>query len=182
MPSVAGGWDLARAAPTRRWAPWLLAFFIGWGAGRHVLALPPLWGVAPLLAQGCFLVSALAFIGSLLVDAIEVDAWPRVSWAPLVTLTPLCLPPSWLSATQLVIVGIAAIALAEWSRETRAEGELAVVIATHAFALGVAITLVRLAWDRHGHLDNDPAYYAGVARHIATTGRWEEQVVWHFQA
>jgi hypothetical protein len=27
---------------------------------------------------------------------------------------------------------------------------------------------------------NDGAYYYGVARHIALTGRFEEPIVWHF--
>src|SRR5712692_3957164 len=37
-----------------------------------------------------------------------------------------------------------------------------------------------VGWVAVGNLDNDAAYYYGVARHIATTGRYEEPIIWQY--
>ncbi len=165
----------------RRFFPWLLVLCVSVGVIRRVLALPPLWGVAPALARACFVASALAFVASLVTEAGDAGHPPKLSLAPLLAIAPWCLPPAWLSDAQLALVGIAALALVEWSRAPTRTDARAVAVSPLALALGIAITLVALAWDRHGHFDNDPAYYAGVARHIVTSGRWEEPIVWHFQ-
>lgn len=44
----------------------------------------------------------------------------------------------------------------------------------------VSITYLLVAAHAAGNNDNDAAYYYGVARHIAMTGRFEEPIVWHF--
>lgn len=180
LAEVASG-RLAMAKEARRFLPWLLLLSVSVGVIRHVIALPPLWGVAPALARACFVVSALAFVTSLVVEAPSSGRVPKLALPPLLAIAPWCLPPAWLSDAQLALVGVAALALVEWSRELTPIEARAVAVSTHALALGIGVTLIRLAWDRQGHFDNDPSYYAGVARHIVTSGRWEEPIVWHFQ-
>jgi hypothetical protein len=46
--------------------------------------------------------------------------------------------------------------------------------------LGIAAWYVSLALRVDGNNDNDAAYYLGVARHMVRTGRFEENIVWHF--
>ncbi len=53
-------------------------------------------------------------------------------------------------------------------------------VALLAFTLAAAVHWVALAASFHTLSDNDGAYYFGLARRIATTGRFEEPIVWHF--
>src|SRR5215510_1467965 len=46
--------------------------------------------------------------------------------------------------------------------------------------LGVIVWYISLALKVDGNNDNDAAYYLGVARYMARTGRFEENIVWHF--
>ncbi len=47
-------------------------------------------------------------------------------------------------------------------------------------ALALGAHHVAVAGDQATAYDNDAAYYYGVARHIAATGRLDEPIVWHF--
>ena len=47
-------------------------------------------------------------------------------------------------------------------------------------ALGITAVYVEIGGSAQGNLQNDSAYYFGVARHMATTHRFEEPIVWHF--
>ncbi len=47
-------------------------------------------------------------------------------------------------------------------------------------ALAIAVSYLLVAASAEGNLRNDAAYYFGVARHIALTGRFEEPLVWNF--
>jgi hypothetical protein len=213
---------LAAGPASRRLVPWLVPVVVGVAVSRQVLGWTPLWGALSPVARAFFVVSALAFVASLVVDTSASGASPqdeaapgtsgdggargrwRVTWAPSLALLPWCLPPGWASPTQLMVSVAAAVALADWTRDPAASARArlanaetgtpsvgvraagfdrwATAVSAHSFAFGVAATLLALAWDRHGHYDNDPGYYAGVARHIVTTGRWEEPIVWHFQS
>jgi hypothetical protein len=46
--------------------------------------------------------------------------------------------------------------------------------------LGIVAWYVSLALRVDGNNDNDAAYYLGVARYMARTGRFQENIVWHF--
>ncbi len=61
-------------------------------------------------------------------------------------------------------------------RPTLGLWELALLIV----ALGVATVYVQIGASCEGNLQNDSAYYFGVARHMAMTHRFEEPIVWHF--
>ncbi len=47
-------------------------------------------------------------------------------------------------------------------------------------SLAIGAIYLRIGATAEGNLDNDSAYYFGVARHMARTGRFEEPLVWHF--
>jgi hypothetical protein len=49
-----------------------------------------------------------------------------------------------------------------------------------ALVLAVAVRYIVTGSSLHEILYNDGAYYYGVARHFALTGRFEEPIVWHF--
>jgi hypothetical protein len=52
-------------------------------------------------------------------------------------------------------------------------------LVTLALALGVCATYLATGSQLSGPMDHDSAYYAGVARHISETSRFEEPIVWH---
>jgi hypothetical protein len=75
-------------------------------------------------------------------------------------------------------------ALREWrwgflDARRRARGARLVLLAC---CLGIIVWYVSLALRVDGNNDNDAAYYLGVARYMARTGRFEENIVWHFLA
>lgn len=49
-----------------------------------------------------------------------------------------------------------------------------------ALAIAVALLYLRLGAGAEGNIENDSAYYFGVARHMALTGHFEEPIVWNF--
>jgi hypothetical protein len=49
-------------------------------------------------------------------------------------------------------------------------------------ALTTAALYLQIGLHAEGNLQNDSAYYFGVARHMARTGRFEEPILWHFMA
>lgn len=49
-----------------------------------------------------------------------------------------------------------------------------------AFVVAASAAYVVVGWRLHEITFNDGAYYYGVARHMARTGRFEEPIVWHF--
>ena len=53
-------------------------------------------------------------------------------------------------------------------------------IALLAIALGICVSYLACGARLPGSTNNDAAYYFGVARHIAETGRLEEPLIWHF--
>jgi len=53
-------------------------------------------------------------------------------------------------------------------------------VALLGVCLVVSVLYLRIGAAAEGNFQNDSAYYFGVARHIAMTGRLEEPIVWHF--
>lgn len=53
-------------------------------------------------------------------------------------------------------------------------------VALLGFCIFIAIIYVQIGVQAQGNFQNDSAYYYGVAKHIALTGRFEEPIVWHF--
>jgi hypothetical protein len=51
-----------------------------------------------------------------------------------------------------------------------------------AIPIASAVLYIHIGAHAQGHLQNDSAYYFGVARHMAITHRFEEPIVWHFVA
>jgi hypothetical protein len=49
-----------------------------------------------------------------------------------------------------------------------------------AVALATAALYIAIGFRVHEIVDNDGAYYYGVARHMVVSGRFEEPIVWHF--
>ena len=52
-------------------------------------------------------------------------------------------------------------------------------LALLAFSIAVAVRYLELGALAAGNIQNDSAYYFGVARHMAITHRFEEPIVWH---
>src|SRR5262249_39910485 len=97
----------------------------------------------------------------------------------------------WRATAALIALGWVALCVAELlsarARTPRAEqapGEpppfAALDYSALLFCACTTLWYVVVALDTHGNSDNDSAYYFGVARHIARTGRFEEPIVWHF--
>jgi hypothetical protein len=107
-----------------------------------------------------------------------------LSLAPLVLL-PLCHGEKLLEAA---VVGAALIAYATGAgRSTLRARRLGRgrpfgpwEVALLGFCIFIAIVYVQIGLRAKGNFQNDSAYYFGVAKHIALTGRFEEPIVWHF--
>lgn len=105
--------------------------------------------------------------------------WVRATWLVMLPLAVAAVPVEGPLATALGLGG-AFVALVVFrsrgaSKPTRwfDVASLVVVAWGCALLLATGAATEQLA-------DNDGAYYFGVARHIVTTGRFEEPIVWHF--
>lgn len=128
--------------------------------------------------------------------AIAWPAWIPLGLLPLAAWTP-GLSPGLRSGLALALLACSTIALVVRTRETgvslaarrlRGPGrggaggsilgawEIGLLVLT----LMVGALYLQIAAAGRGNLQNDSAYYFGVARHMARTGRFEEPIVWHF--
>jgi hypothetical protein len=193
-----------RTSPTgaRRWAPWLVtvAGWLGavvWLSAFGVPASLPtaLRIVLIALGTGALLAGALSLSGDgeenrpLLASAraeivsgvgrahhaalpLALLPFARLTSAPTATLVAAAL---WFAAAFLVMRCIPDETLAP-----RPRGRRAWYLALLGLSACFGVYYIALASRVRGNFENDSAYYFGVARHIATTWRLEEPVVWHF--
>ncbi|RLB61660.1 MAG: hypothetical protein DRI90_10865 [Deltaproteobacteria bacterium] len=120
--------------------------------------------------------------------------WPVA--LPLVALIPAALGASWPDRYGVIFLVFAAAlfatVLARQRARTEGVGVGLLSLAGHRLGLWQLALLVLTAcvafqylWigcHAEGNLQNDSAYYFGVARHMVVTGRFEEPVIWHFLA
>ncbi len=123
------------------------------------------------------------------------DAW-RSAWQrmpglglPLLPLALLQVVPSSSTFTAAVFAGALALygvtsgrnAFRGWpAGPTLGDALRPWEVSVLGFCALVAILYVRIGSRAVGNFQNDSAYYFGVAKHIARTGRLEEPIVWHF--
>jgi hypothetical protein len=192
----------ALAAWGQPWLPGLVALG-GWaGSAVYLAAALPL----PVLPRAAQLVLFALASGSFLLGAFSTAASPT---EPAEGSRLFRRMQSEIgSGVRRAYPAAAPLALLPFTRHLPAPGSVALAVALVAVVLlqaqrppGLAApTRQRLAWRAallvgvlcvsvlyvalgaraHGNWDNDGAYYFGVAKHIATTHRFEEPLVWHF--
>jgi hypothetical protein len=161
---------------------------------RDLPGAPPMLTLAlRLIAIGSLAAAGLSERGDPSSRAVGLRAAVDRYW-------PIFLPPAALlfvpadgdssRTVRLIVVGAAAtIALV---RDRAAGSYLRRRVASSAATYGpwtcallttgvcICIAYVVVGTTATGSTDNDPAYYYGVARHLALSHRYEEPIVWHF--
>jgi hypothetical protein len=121
---------------------------------------------------------------------VEV-AWPA---ALVLSATPAALRwPAVLGGHLAALVGAGACLVLAWQVDRVSPTRIPLVavpargrrigtweIALLAVAVAISALYIEIGAGAQGHLQNDSAYYFGVAKHLAVTGRFEEPIVWHF--
>lgn len=186
----------------RRWLPWAVTL-AGWLGVTIWLSrtLAPagvsiaLWTALVALGAGALLLGALSLSGAapgeagLIEDAkAELLSGVERAYHAAIPLAALPFTP-WLGprSSGAVAMGLVLVAAALVMRlvpdETlgpRPRRRHAWYLALVGLSLCIGAYYVVLGSKVRGNWENDSAYYYGVARHIARTWRFEENIVWHF--
>jgi hypothetical protein len=117
-------------------------------------------------------------------------AWPATA---VLCLLPLTLrSPEVLGGNLGAVVGCVALLMLTWRVDRESPTGLPLVaspirgrfglweLSLLAIPVAATILFLQIGARSEGHMQNDSAYYFGVARHMALTKRFEEPIVWHF--